>query len=167
MLLLDTCVLSELRKPDYSASVREWIESPPGPLYVSEVSLAEIRFGIETVKDQAFKNRLYDWLNLDVRPWFEDRILPVSEEVILRWRHIVSCGRRANHTFSQPDLFIAATASVQSLTILTRNLRDFERAGVNVIDPWESAHYLSEIDGRQIHTNAWWLGDTLPMAVRI
>jgi toxin FitB len=68
---------------------------------------------------------------------FRNRILPVTEEIILRRRLMVEAGRQRHHTYSQPDLFIAATASVHGLTIVTRNASEFGCSGVTVFDPWK------------------------------
>lgn len=105
-------------------------------LYVSTVTFAEIRFGIERVDDPARRAELGDWLTHKVRPMFDGRVLPVSEEVILKWRLLVEEGRKARHTYSQPDLFIAATALHHGLTVVTRDISEFERARVPVVDPW-------------------------------
>lgn len=102
-------------------------------LYVSAVTFAEIRFGIERVGRRA---ELGDWLTHRVRPMFEGRVLPVSEDVILKWRLLVEDGRKARHTYSQPDLFIAATALHHGLTVVTCDTSEFERARVPVVDPW-------------------------------
>jgi len=67
---------------------------------------------------------------------FEQRTLPVSEDVMLKWRLLVETGRKAGHTFSQPDLIIAATALHHGLTVVTRDRRDYDRAGAPVLDPW-------------------------------
>jgi predicted nucleic acid-binding protein len=79
---------------------------------------------------------LQAWLDAELRPWFGDRILEIDEDVILEWRRMVQRGRAAGHTFSQPDLFIAATASVAGLCVVTRNVADFVLAGVPVFNPW-------------------------------
>lgn len=67
---------------------------------------------------------------------FEQRVLPVSEDVFLKWRLLVEDGRKAGHTYSQPDLFIAATALHHGLTVVTRDTSEFERARVPVVNPW-------------------------------
>ena len=79
---------------------------------------------------------LGDWLTHKVRPMFEQRVLPLSEDVILKWRLLVEEGRKAGHTFSQPDLFIAATALHHGLTVVTRDAAEFERARAPVLNPW-------------------------------
>jgi len=76
------------------------------------------------------------WLNQELRPWFQGRVLPVDEDVILEWRRLVARGRERNITFSQPDLFIAATALVHGLTLCTRNERDFCHTDVQLFNPW-------------------------------
>ena len=73
------------------------------------------------------REELETWLAHRLRPWFAGRILPVDEEVILEWRRMVARGRERAVTFSQPDLFIAATAQVHSLTLCTRNEKDFSQ----------------------------------------
>ena len=78
----------------------------------------------------------HDWLSLKIRPLFEQRVLPVSEDVMFKWRLLVEEGRKSGHTFSQPDLIIAATAAHHGLTVVTRDTADFERAGVPLLNPW-------------------------------
>jgi toxin FitB len=70
---------------------------------------------------------------------FEERVLPVSEDVMLKWRLLVEKGRKAGHTFSQPDLIIAATALQHGVTIVSRDVADYERARVPVYNPWLSS----------------------------
>jgi toxin FitB len=79
-----------------------------------------------------------DRLVHSVRPMFEQRVLDVSEDVMFKWRLLVEDGRRVGHTFSQPDLIIAATALHHGLTVVTRDTADFIQARVPVLNPWES-----------------------------
>jgi predicted nucleic acid-binding protein len=138
--LLDTNVISELRRPAPDKHVIGFVASQPlEALFLSAVTLAEIRFGIEMVGDAGRRADLTDWLKHKIRPMFEQRILPISEDVMLKWRLMVEQGRKAGHTFSQPDLIIAATASHHGLTVVTRDTSDFERASVPYLNPWESA----------------------------
>lgn len=137
--LLDTNVISELRKPRPEPRVAAFVAAKPlEAFYVTSVTLAEIRYGIEKLTDTAKRAELTDWLSHRVRPLFEGRILPVSEDAILRWRLMVEMGRKANHTFSQPDLFIAAIAALNGLTVVSRDKREFIKAGVSVISPWDA-----------------------------
>lgn len=135
--LLDTNILSELRRPKPARRVTAFVAAQPlDQLYVSPVTLAEIRFGIELVGDAGKRAVLHDWLTHQVRPMFEQRILPVTEDVMFKWRLLVEDGRKAGHTFSQPDLIIAATAPEHGLTVVTRDTSDYERARVPVLNPW-------------------------------
>jgi predicted nucleic acid-binding protein len=135
--LLDTNILSELRRVRPADTVVRFVSQQPlEQLYVSAVTFAELRFGIELVEDAGRRADLHEWLANRVRPMFEQRTLPVSEDVMLKWRLLVEAGRKAGHTFSQPDLIIAATALHHGLTIVSRDRKDFERAGAIVFDPW-------------------------------
>ena len=139
--LLDTNIISELRKPNCHPIVKQWADSQlPQSFYLSTVTLAEIRFGIERTNDAAFRQELIQWLDSTLRPWFSDRILAVDEEVILIWRRMVERGRKQGHTYSQPDLFIAATAGLHNLCVATRNVIDFQRSGIPVFNPFTDFH---------------------------
>jgi hypothetical protein len=98
--------------------------------------LAEIRFAIEVLPDITRRSELNDWLAHKVRPMFEDRVLPITEDVMLKWRLMVEQGPKVGHTFSQPDLIIAATAQQHALTIVSRDTSDYEKARVAVFNPW-------------------------------
>jgi hypothetical protein len=136
-LILDTNVLSELRRRKPEPKVLAFVAAKPlDLLYVSSVTFAEFRFGIELVADATRRAELNDWLAHKVRPMFEQRVLAVSEDVIFKWRLLVEEGRKTGHTFSQPDLIIAATALQHGLTIVSRDTSDYERARVTVINPW-------------------------------
>ena len=138
--LLDTNVLSELRKPKPERRVVEFVASTPmQQLYVSAVSLAEIRYGIELSADPQKRAALQNWLTFKVRPMFDRaRTLGVSEDIVLKWRLLLEDGRKTGHTFSQPDLLIAATAAHHGLTMASRDSTHFIRAGVPVFNPWEN-----------------------------
>jgi predicted nucleic acid-binding protein len=79
---------------------------------------------------------LHDWLALKIRSMFEQPVLPVSEDVMFKWRLLVEEGRKSGHTFSRPDLIITATVAHHELTVVTRDAADFERAGVPLLNPW-------------------------------
>ncbi len=135
--LLDTNVLSELRRPKPDRKVVAFIAAQLIELlYASAVTLAEIRFGIEVVTDATKRAELNDWLAHKLRPMFEQRVLPVTEEIMFKWRLLVEDGRKAGYTFSQPDLIIAATALHHGLTVVTRNVSDYERVRAAVFNPW-------------------------------
>jgi predicted nucleic acid-binding protein len=135
--LLDTNVLSELRRPRPERKVVAFIAAQPlDSLYISSVTVAEIRFGIELAPDASRRGVLNDWLTHVVRPMFEQRILMVTEDIMFRWRLLIDYGRKSGHTFSQPDLIIAATALEHGLTLVSRNTRDYQKARVTVLNPW-------------------------------
>ena len=135
--LIDTNVISELRKPQPNARVVAFIaDQALERLFISSVTFAELRFGIEQVKDASKRADLIAWLANIVRPMFDQRVLEVTEQVMFRWRLLVEEGRKVGHTFSQPDLIIAATAVQHGSQIVTRDVSDFQKAGAPVFDPW-------------------------------
>ena len=135
--LLDTIVISELRRPRPNARVCAFVAKQAlEDLFVSSVTFAEIRYGIETIGDPIRRAELNDWLVHKVRPMFDQRVLEVSEDVMFKWRLLVEDGRKAGHTFSQPDLIIAATALHHGLTIVTRDTGDYMLARVSLLNPW-------------------------------
>ena len=78
------------------------------------------------------------WLNQIVRPMFDGRVLPITEDVMLKGRLLVEEGRKVGHTFPQPDLIIAATAIEHGLTLVTRDRRGFDKVSVPLLNPWET-----------------------------
>jgi toxin FitB len=132
--LLDTNVLSETRKRQPDARVTDWItETPPERMHVSVLTLGEIEQGIARIRgrgDQQQAAVLERWL-LEVEQGFADRVLPVTLSVASVW------GRQQ---YAQPlpviDALIAATARAHELTVVTRNVKDFERSGVQVLNPF-------------------------------
>jgi predicted nucleic acid-binding protein len=138
--LLDTNILSELRRPKPERRVVDFVAGQPlERLYVSTATLAEIRFGIECVADVGRRAELDAWLTLRVRPLFEHRVLEITEDVMFTWRLLVEEGRKAGHTFPQPDLIIAATALRHGLTIVTRDVADYRKTRVPLLNPWTDA----------------------------
>jgi len=138
--LLDTNVISELRRPRPDQRVVAFVAAQPlETLHISTVTLAEIRFGIELIADASRRAELATWLTHKVRPMFEHRVLPVSEEVMLTSRLLVEEGRKGGHTFSQPDILIAATAAQHGLTVVTRDVSEFQHAKVPFLNPWDSS----------------------------
>jgi predicted nucleic acid-binding protein len=136
--LLDTNILSELRRPRPEPKVLAFISGQPlDLLFVSAVTFAEVRFGIELAPDASRRAELNSWLAHKLRPMFDQRVLPVSEDIMFTWRLLVEDGRKVGHTFSQPDLIIAATALHHGLTLVSRDTGDFEKARVAVLNPWK------------------------------
>lgn len=136
--LLDTNVLSELRRPRPEPKVIAFIERLPlDEVYVSVASLAELRYGIELVTDATRRADLNEWLNNTIRPMFGERIIAITEDIMVKWRLMVEEGRKTGHTFSQPDLIIAASAAHHGMTVVTRDRSQFDKAHVPVVNPWE------------------------------
>jgi predicted nucleic acid-binding protein len=135
--LLDTNVLSELRRPRPNVKVVRFVSHQRlDHLYVSVITFAEIRFGIELLDDAGRRMELNNWLTNNLRPMFEDRVLGITEDIILRWRLLVEEGRKAGYTYAEPDLMIAATALDHGLTVVSRDTKELERANVPVLNPW-------------------------------
>lgn len=138
--LLDTNILSELRRKRPEPRVVAFIAAQPlEDLYISAVTLAEIRFGIESLPDANRRAELTEWLTHKVRPMFEQRVLPISEDIMFKWRLLVEEGRKIGRTFSQPDLIIAATGLHLGLTIVSRDTSEFLMARASVLDPWNES----------------------------
>ena len=132
--LLDTCVVSELRKPHCHPGVSSWMSQiEPEEAFLSVLTLGEIRRGIELrrPKDAKAAGSLERWL-LGLEAHYGDRILPVTSEIADRW------GRLSPHEpLPVSDGLIAATALEHKLTVVTRNTADFRRSSVNVYDPFK------------------------------
>lgn len=134
--LLDTNVISELRKPVQRANpeVRTWVASRPAvSMHLSVVTIMEIDLGIERLRrrDPARADRLTRWLNDDVLTVFTGRILPVDLSVARQAARLHVPDPRPER-----DALIAATAITQGMTVVTRNTKDFTNLTVPVIDPW-------------------------------
>ena len=134
--LIDTNVLSELRRKQADARVVAWMQARPRQsLYLSVLSLGEIRKGIEGVADAAFRQTLTDWLEVDLPNWFVGRLLDIDAQVADRWGRVqASAGR----TLPAIDGLLAATALQHDLTLVTRNTKDFAGLNLRLIDPWEA-----------------------------
>jgi len=137
MFLLDTNVVAELRKASSAradANVVRWARSvAAGDLYLSVVSILEIELGVLSMerRDAAQGALLRRWFEEHVLPAFEDRILPIDTAVARRCARLHVPDRRGER-----DAFIAATAAVHGMTVVTRNVGDFANPGVTVLNPW-------------------------------
>ncbi|HEY0295741.1 MAG TPA: type II toxin-antitoxin system VapC family toxin [Bordetella sp.] len=138
--LLDTNVLSELRRRKPDAQVVQWMkERPATTLYLSVLTLGELRKGIEALPDSSRKRLLLDWLEIDLPGFFTGRVLPVDVRVANRWGHLLA---QAKRPLPAIDSLLAATALTHGLTLVTHNLRDFQHPGLEIIDPWQAAGTL-------------------------
>ncbi len=137
MILLDTCVLSELARPHPDAAVLAWWDTvPEDKLWLSALTLGEIKKGVHLLDAGPRRERIGAWLD-ELRATFSDRILPVDEEVALRWGTISAATRRAGRVRPPIDALLAATALAHNLTLATRNVSDFEGMGVMLVNPWD------------------------------
>src|SRR5437016_7716250 len=138
--LIDTNVLSEYNRPGGpNAGVRRWLETTARPSqYVRVITMAEIQKGIELLAEGKRRAQLEQWLKQDLEAWFSGRVLSVDRQVAGRWASLVAQGARAGRPLPAVDSLIAATALAHDLTIVTRNVRDFDGIGAATLNPWES-----------------------------
>jgi len=132
--LLDTNVLSELVRPKPSASVVTWFNDVPDEsLYISVLTIGEIRKGVEAIADGKRKEKLRLWLEHELPEWFGKRVLNVDADVAERWGRLQAQAKRPVPAI---DSLLAATALHHELRMVTRNEKDFEYQGLEVINPW-------------------------------
>ena len=138
--LLDTNVLSEFnRRGEPDQHVRRWLEAADTEsLYASVVTFGEIRLGIELLPASKRRSQLQEWLERDLREWFEGRILPVDERIADRWGLLRAQAQSKGRPLSVVDAFIAASALEHNLTLVSRNVSDFPVEGLPLLNPWES-----------------------------
>lgn len=136
MYLLDTNVISELRKPRCDTQVKAWSSAQlPASLFISAITVMELETGILRVerRDTRQGRLLRLWLEQQVLPSFTGRILAIDTQISRRCAHLHVPDPR-----SECDALIAATALVHGLTVVTRNTQDFQYCGVPVFNPWIS-----------------------------
>jgi len=136
--LIDTCAISELRRKTPDANVVGWFEATSQQgLYLSVLTLGEISKGVEalsnTQANKRRKDKILNWLEHELPLWFEDRILPIDAGVADEWGRLSA---REGRSLPAIDSLIAAIAIHNRLTIVTRNVSDFDFAGVDVFNPW-------------------------------
>lgn len=135
--LLDTCVISELVKSEPSANLLQWFSSQDeDALYLSVLSMGELERGVEKLPTSRRKTRLSQWVRQDLAKRFEGRLLSLDLQVAQRWGAMVGASERKGRPLPVIDSLIAATAIVHGLSVVSRNVADFERCGVSCVDPW-------------------------------
>jgi predicted nucleic acid-binding protein len=136
--LIDTNVLSEFSRPSPEPHVVEWVRhADPASLFTSVITLGEIRLGIENLEPGRKRNELEGWFTSGIPAWFGDNVLPVTRETADRWGRIAIRAKRQGLALKTPDGLIAATALEHDLTLVTRDVGDFEGLGLTVHNPWQ------------------------------
>ena len=134
--LVDTCTLSELVRPRPYRRVVDWFEAvPQEALFISTLTLGEIRKGVELLPDGRRRSRITAWLEIQLPAWFEDRVLAIDAGVADEWGRMMA---RIERPVPAIDGLMAATALRHRLTVVTRNVRDFEVTGAELLDPWNA-----------------------------
>ena len=134
--LLDTCVLSESRRTPVDKNLSAWLSEVPGEaLFISVLTLGEIRYGIEKLEEEKRRTQLVFWLEYELTAWFENRILPLDADVADKWGIL----RAYHRTLPAIDSLLAATALTRDLILVTRNTKDFTGISeLKILNPWES-----------------------------
>jgi len=135
--LLDTNVVSEWAKPRPDPGVVAWLaEADEDRIFISAITIAELRYGVEKMPAGARRNRLDAWLQELVPLRFEERLLAVDADTANVWGRVMAQGQAAGHPPGTMDAFIAATVLQHDMTLVTRNVSDFEPLGVRLVNPW-------------------------------
>jgi predicted nucleic acid-binding protein len=135
--LLDTTAVSEWMKSSPNPGVIRWLdEVDEDRVYLSVITLAELRYGAERLAPGARKSRLETWLREELPLRFEGRLLNIETTIANAWGRIISRCSAAGKPIGVMDAFFAATAEVHALVFVTRNVSDFTASGVSLINPW-------------------------------
>lgn len=135
--LLDTNVVSELTRPQPEPRVVTWLEGvDEDRLFISVVTLAEIDFGIALLANGKKRDRLEAWLATDLLTRFDGRVLDVTQAIAREWGLVTAQMHRRGTPMDPMDGFLAVTARVHGLTLVTRNDGDFASTGVELFNPW-------------------------------
>jgi toxin FitB len=137
--LLDTNVVSEWIKPRPDPGVIKWLaEADEDRVFLSVITLAEVRYGIERMTMGAQRNRLGVWLRDELTGRFEGRILPVDPAVAEAWGQLIAHAQTIGRTVGIMDGFVSAIAALHQMTVVTRNVTHFRDLGHPVFNPWTS-----------------------------
>jgi predicted nucleic acid-binding protein len=137
--LLDTNIPSELTKPQPASSVTTWVDAQDdASLYLSVVSVGELRRGITVLPRGKRRTQLEQWLEQHLLPLFAGRILPITQSVGNRWGVLGGECQLRGRPLTVADGMIAATALEHGLTLVTRNVKDFAGLGVVLLNPWDA-----------------------------
>lgn len=136
--LLDTNLISELVRPHPNDRVTDWISSVnETSLFLSVLTIGELSKGIAGMNAGKRRTVLEDWLATELKPRFEERILPINASIATRWGVLSARAKQQGHSLGVIDGLIAATALSHDLTVVTRNVADFAPTKVRLLNPWE------------------------------
>lgn len=139
--LLDTNVLSEFnRRAGPNPGVQRWLrETALGSLYVSVITLAEVRLGIELLPFSRRRSELEEWIGREFDAWFRGRLVPIDAAIVNRWAAVTAHRQRAGRPLANFDGLLAATAMEHGLTLATRNIKDFVDLEITLNNPWQTS----------------------------
>ena len=138
--LLDTNAVSEWVKPRPNAGLLTWLaETKEDSIFLSVVTLAELRHGVSDLAAGRRRERLDRWLTHELPGRFEGRILPIEAAIADQWGRLTAASKAAGRPIHAMDAFLAATARVHNLTIVTRDLSAFEPIKVPAFSPWSES----------------------------
>lgn len=137
-VLLDTCVISEFVAKQPNPKVVTFLdELDSDDVYLSVITIGEIIKGIEKLPDSRRKAELRTWLQDDVLTRFGGKILPLDTDVLVEWGMLTARAEIAGKPIPAVDSLIAATVIANKLTLVTRNVSDFEAVEIKIINPWD------------------------------
>ncbi len=137
-LLLDTNVPSESIRSRPDPKVDAWIRAQDDQtLHLSVITIGELRKGLDLAPHGKRRSELLEWLEKDLIPTFDGRILPVTYAIAEKWGALSAQRHLAGRPLSMADGLIAATALEHGLTVVTRNVQDFDLLGVKILNPWD------------------------------
>jgi toxin FitB len=135
--LIDTCCISELVKKKPNPNVVKWFaDRDELSMYLSVITFGELRKGIEKLSNSKKKKELNRWVKEDLKHRFKNRVLNINMEEMNKWGEILATAEKSGKPLPAIDSLIAATAQVHDLSVVTRNSKDMEGSGVEVINPW-------------------------------
>lgn len=138
MILIDTNVISELWKVEPYPAVLAWIDAQAvETLYLSAITVAELRFGVATMPEGKRRSIYRDRLEREVLPAFSGRVLPFDLEASQAYAELMARAKSEGKAIGKADGYIAATAAARALTVATRDVAPFQATGLAVINPWE------------------------------
>lgn len=136
--LLDTCVLSEALSKKTNPQVLGFVDDlDPEDVYLSVITIGELFKGIEKLPKSRRKNELQAWFNDELLVRYDGKILPLDTRTLMAWGTLIARLESDGHTMPAIDSLIAATAITYELVLITRNVDDFEKSGIEIINPWK------------------------------